>query len=245
MPEPIVPTLVDSVPEVAPVATPETPSTDVVPETPPASPAQEPEIKTPAEQDLFELPDGRKVDGKTLAREWKENFYPDYTRKSQELAKSKKVETHINKEGAPNEPAWKRPDYEPKTYAEIIEAAKSLTIDTLRAEREAEQEQMQRVTQEIDSTITELKAADATLDENSLFQHATKYGFRDLRQAYANMKDMRAVEKQVEQRVVQNIKARGTDPVSGGQAPKDSGVDIANISNFRSAQEYLSHIKGN
>jgi predicted NAD-dependent protein-ADP-ribosyltransferase YbiA (DUF1768 family) len=35
---------------------------------------------------LFELPDGRKVDASTLSKEWKENFYPEFTRRSQKLA---------------------------------------------------------------------------------------------------------------------------------------------------------------
>ena len=38
------------------------------------------------EAELFELPDGRKVDAKSLTREWKENFLPDYTKKAQRLA---------------------------------------------------------------------------------------------------------------------------------------------------------------
>jgi hypothetical protein len=44
------------------------------------------------EQELFELPDGRKVDGKTLSKEWKENFYPEFTRKSQQLSKYNEAE---------------------------------------------------------------------------------------------------------------------------------------------------------
>jgi predicted NAD-dependent protein-ADP-ribosyltransferase YbiA (DUF1768 family) len=38
------------------------------------------------EKELFELPDGRKVDSTTLSKEWKENFYPEFTRRSQKLA---------------------------------------------------------------------------------------------------------------------------------------------------------------
>ena len=42
-------------------------------------------VETP-EVELFELPDGRKVDSSTLSKEWKENFYPEFTRRSQKLA---------------------------------------------------------------------------------------------------------------------------------------------------------------
>ena len=37
-------------------------------------------------KELYELPDGRKVDASTLSKEWKENFYPEFTRRSQRLA---------------------------------------------------------------------------------------------------------------------------------------------------------------
>lgn len=44
------------------------------------------------EKELFELPDGRKVDASTLSKEWKENFYPEFTRRSQQLAEIKRQE---------------------------------------------------------------------------------------------------------------------------------------------------------
>lgn len=43
------------------------------------------------EKELFELPDGRKVDSSTLSKEWKENFYPEFTRRSQQLADIKRT----------------------------------------------------------------------------------------------------------------------------------------------------------
>ena len=43
------------------------------------------------ETPMYELPDGRKVTGEELSREWKDNFLPDYTKKSQELAKLNKT----------------------------------------------------------------------------------------------------------------------------------------------------------
>jgi len=94
-------------PEAAPVA--ETP--EVEPETP----------ETPAEADLYELPDGRKVDGQTLAKEWKENFLPDYTRKSQELAAKDPGQLPTE---TPEDP-FADPDYVPGSYREVVDAAKS------------------------------------------------------------------------------------------------------------------------
>lgn len=47
------------------------------------------------ETELFELPDGRKVDALTLSKEWKENFYPEFTRRSQSLAEYRKREEEL------------------------------------------------------------------------------------------------------------------------------------------------------
>ena len=35
--------------------------------------------------EVFKLPDGREVDAKTLSKQWKEEFYPEFTRRSQKL----------------------------------------------------------------------------------------------------------------------------------------------------------------
>jgi predicted NAD-dependent protein-ADP-ribosyltransferase YbiA (DUF1768 family) len=55
------------------------------PETEQPTEEQSTKGETP-EKELFELPDGRKVDSSTLSKEWKENFYPEFTRRSQKLA---------------------------------------------------------------------------------------------------------------------------------------------------------------
>ena len=43
-------------------------------------------------EELFDLPDGRKVPANELSKEWKENFYPEFTRRSQQLSEFKKAE---------------------------------------------------------------------------------------------------------------------------------------------------------
>jgi len=43
-------------------------------------------------EELFNLPDGRKVPAEELSKEWKENFYPEFTRRSQQLADFKRAE---------------------------------------------------------------------------------------------------------------------------------------------------------
>src|SRR4029079_11164306 len=75
----------------APAAAPQAPATPAAPSpatAPVASPTPTdgqtpPPGKAPTEGELYELPDGRKVDAQTLQKEWKTNFLPDYTKKSQ------------------------------------------------------------------------------------------------------------------------------------------------------------------
>lgn len=238
----IAPTLVDSVPaEEVPVTPEATPSPAPVESAPvePAAPAVETKAAEAPAVQLYDLPDGRKVTGEEVAQEYK-NLLSDYTRKSQKIVELEKPAQSKDD----NIPAWQKPDYTPSSYAEIVEIAKQAALNEIQSRTAAEQAQVAQMTQQIDNTINELKKVDPTLDENSLFQHATKYGFRDLNVAYSNMKDMRAAIKDAQDTTVKNLKSRSTDPVSGGSAQSEAGVDRAAISNFRSAQEYLSHIKG-
>lgn len=226
----------------------ETPATPT-PETP-AEPAPTAEAKpeTPEakpEAELFELPDGRKVDGSTLAKEWKENFMPDYTKKSQTLAQLTKAVTP-EAEPKPELPKWKDPNWEPQTYAEIIEAAKLSLKDEQAAEQRQKEEQQAQVNSWIDGQLAEIRKIEPNVSEDLLFQHANKYKFSDLVTAFQNMKDTNLAIKKTEQKVLQNIQKR-EEPIAGkpgaGMAP--SGIDYNFISSSReSANEYLARIKG-
>lgn len=242
--------LTDSVPvEPTPVVTPTpTPSPDpapvvepVVTPTAPVDPVDP--VATPAEV-LYDLPDGRKVDAATLAREFKENFLPDYTQKSQKLADIEKGK-HINTPSDPNLPAWKQPDFVPGSWEEVIELATQEAANRSAQKAQEEKAQQDKVTQEVDNQIIELKKTDPTLDENLLFQHANKFGFRDLKLAHANMTEMKSVALTTEQRVLKNIQNRATDPIATtpGVTTPTTGVDLNAISHFRSAQEYLASLK--
>jgi hypothetical protein len=209
----------------------------VVDPTPPA-----PEVKP--DENLFETPDGRKVDAATLQREWKENFLPEFTRKSQRLAEIDR-EKDLNR---PNdEPAWKKPDYVPQNYAEVIEFAKKEALNEIQSTYEAEQARIKSVQDAVDGELTEIKKTDPKLDENALFQHANKYGFSSLKTAHSNMLDMKKTALEVEQRTVKNIKTRDADPIStghGGELPDTGGYDPREMSQFDSATAYLQFIKG-
>lgn len=202
----------------------------------PATPTEPTEPAKPAEPavELFDLPDGRKVDASTLSKEWKENFYPDYTRKSQELAsKNKPPETLPNTEPAKNPLA--DPDYVPQTYEELALQIEARTLEKFEAKERAKVEQREAVENAVATQLAEIKTTDPNLNENALFQHATKYGFRDLKLAHQNMKDMSETMKKVAKTTADNITKRN-DPVSISPGATGNRPDA---SQFSSARDFL------
>ena len=203
-------------------------------EKPDDNPAEEvPAVEVePEEKDLYELPDGRKVDAETLQSEWKENFAPEFTRRSQELAELKR-----NKDlpEAPKSP-YADPDYVPESYEEILKVAEQRALDAIEA-KETERLTQQKASEDaVVAQLDEVKKLDPQVDENKLFLHANKYGFRDLKQAHQNMRDMSNVVKTVQKNTAVNI-AKRVDPVS--VAPGSPTGSRPDPSAFASAQEYL------
>jgi len=189
------------------------------------------------EPELYELPDGRKVDANTLSKEWKENFLPEFTRKSQAL-KSYESEKTINQ---PEEKPYQNPDWTPQTYAELIELAKQEVKQDLEQSKIREIEQRKALEDAVVTELTELKKQDPALNENSLFLHANEYrdkygiSFPNLTAAYKHMKDIQSLTKNVQQTTAKNI-AKRSDPVS--IVPGNTGT-IPDPSNFGTAVEFL------
>lgn len=204
--------------------------------TEPVTPTEPTETVKPTEPELYELPDGRKVDAETLTKEWKENFLPDYTRKSQELAKAKPTETLP--ETKPASPL-SDPNWTPSSYSELVQIAKQEMKADLQKEDQQRIDQQIALENEVGSQLSEVKKLDATVNENALFLHATKYGFRDLRQAHQNMKDMSEMAKKVQTTTAQNI-AKRSDPVSVSPGANGAKPDP---SHFSSARDFLRSLK--
>jgi hypothetical protein len=200
------------------------------------TPAETKETAQPAEPVLYELPDGRKVDGETLGKEWKENFLPDYTRKSQTLA-----EIERNKVTSTETPQSKYadPNYAPQTYEEILQEAEMRAVRAVEAKEQARISERQAIENEVVNQLSEVKKLDPSVNENELFLHATKYGFQNLVKAHANMKDMRDVMKKVQTTTAANI-AKRTDPVSVSPGATGQRPDP---SQFSSALDYLKSIQ--
>lgn len=192
---------------------------------------------------LYELPDGRKVDAATLAKEWKDNFLPDYTRKSQKIAELTKSSDEEPRAKRP----WEDPDYVPENSQELLKAAVEAVRDSFEKEQRAEQEQRAAVEKMVADQLAEVKAKEPNLDENALFEHANKYRFANLVDAYQNMVDMKKVVQQTEKRVKDNVTKRAADNVStvSGQQTDDGVEYIPGRSIYESAMEHLQRIKGN
>jgi hypothetical protein len=232
----------EATPEATPEAVPEaTPSPE---ETPTPVEEETPTEVTPEEPMLYETPDGRQVTAEVLQKEWKENFLPEFTRKSQALAD---IEREKNINNAPEEvPEWQKDDYVPQNYAEIINIAEAKALQTIRDNAAAEIQKETDIKNAVEAELTEIKATDSKLDADALFQHANKYGFNNLKQAYSNMSDMKKTAVDTEQRTVKNIKDREVDPIStgpGGEVVDSNDYDPNEMSQYDGANDYLASLK--
>lgn len=213
-----------------PLDTPDAPSEPAAPETPAVV-----ETETPAEPvaELYELPDGRKVDAETLSKEWKENFYPDYTRKSQALAAKERTIT-------PPTDKLADPEFTPESYGELAQLIEERAVQRVKAEEQARADQARAQEDFYTNQLTEIKKSDPSMNESALFIHATKYGFSDLKQAHQNMRDMNEMVKKVQQTTAANISKR-SDPVSVSPGAIGNTPDP---STFATARDFLASLKG-
>lgn len=204
----------------------------------PAEEAIAPTDDTPAvEPELFELPDGRKVDATTLSQEWKENFMPEFTRRSQDLAVFRQGQQH-NPAEAPLDPL-NDPDYIPPTYGTLAEQIEQRILGGMQARQQAEQAQRQALEDNAVAQLTEVKQLDPNVNEGRLLQHAMKYQFADLRVAFASMRDTDAAVKAAMTHTKGNGEAR-IDPVS--TRPGAVGAPL-NPDAFSSSVDYLRALK--
>src|SRR3990167_8968142 len=195
-------------------------------------PTVEPKVETPntvATKEQFELPDGTKVDAEGLSKAWRDNFMPEYTRKSQELAAIKsKPTTPVPGSGEPKEAPWQNPAWEPKTYQELAESLQAQTEQKVWKQIMEESTRVEREQAERDSYISQeveqLKALDPKVNVSSIMAHASKYAFPSLIPAYQNMKAIEEAERRVEERVLKNMKQRAGEPVGVGAADPNAGV---------------------
>lgn len=200
------------------------------------------EQKPEESEELYALPDGKQVDAATLAKEWRDNFLPEFTRRSQELAALKNPK--VEKEEAVAPDPWKSTEWEPKTYQELLDAAKTEAERTVwqkiteEANRETQEQQAREafITQEIE----QIKQLDPKVNINTVMAHASKYAFSSLIPAYQNLRAIQEAEKRVEDRVMKNIKLRAGEPVGeDSAAPSSAPSDFAPGKGFEMAMKQI------
>lgn len=191
-----------------PVETVVEPQPEVVVETPVETTPEK--VETPAEDNLVELPDGRKLPPKEASAVYKE-LYSDYTQKSQRLAKYEKGDdiSNINK-------PIEKSEWDPQSWEEVIERSKQALREDMEREKQSEIEARQKSEEYVSSQLDEIKKENPKLDENQLFNHALKYNFQDLKVAYSNMKDMNESIRRASEMTAQNLQKRSAEPISGG-----------------------------
>lgn len=166
--------------------------------------------ETKVEDNLVELPDGRKLPPKEAEAEYR-NLYSEFTRKSQKLATYEKGTSEVTN----NQPTEKS-EWIPQTWEEVLERSKQALREDLENERKAETEARQKTEDMVVGQLSELKKENPNLNESQLFNHAIKYNFTDLKVAYANMKDMQASIQKATKMTADNLAKRNAEPISGG-----------------------------
>ena len=173
--------------------------------------------ETKVDENLVELPDGRKLPPKEAEAEYR-NLYSEFTRRSQELATYKKgPESKVTTEASEIKSEWV-----PQTWEEVLEKSKQALREDMDRERQQESEARKQTEDYVSGQVTELKKENPTLNESQLFNHALKYNFKDLKVAYSNMKDMQSSIKKATETTAQNINKRNAEPISGGQQGGDT-----------------------
>ncbi len=212
------------------------------------------EVEQASQEELYDLPDGRKVTAKALSDEY-HKLLPEFTRRSQELAKFKEIKREPEPAAKTEPEPWEQPDWQPKTWQEVFEAGKRATLKEVSPMlSEFEQAKQQReltaqATQATEAEMARIKEKDPRVNEDAVFQYANKYG-TSLTAAYQVMQDIKNLEKTVEQRVLKNLKTRDADGigVSSATSVEDDTPTYQEINSQRSigsaARAALARYKG-
>lgn len=190
-----------------------------------------------AEPELFELPDGRKVDAATLTTLWKEEFMPEFTQRSQKLAELTRGPQQTP-EQTKTDPL-KDPDYIPPTYDELAVQIEQRILGGMQERQQQEAQARQALEDNAIAQLTEVKASDPNVNEGLLFQYAMKHGFTDLRGAHGAMKERDEAVKAAMTHKAGAVEAR-QDPVS--TKPGATGTPL-NPDSFSSSVDYLRALK--
>lgn len=216
-----------------------TPDPEPTPAPAPAEPTEPVPAPTEPKVETFKLPDGREVTAAELFKEHTENLLPEFTRRSQELARLKGNPSGALPDNGPTQKPFEDPNWVPKTYAELIEIAKAEVRGDLEASEKARIETQKAIEDAVVSQLADIKKVDPNVNENALFVHANRFKFTDLRLAYDNMKEISDTVKKAQKTTADNIQKRN-DPVSIRPGASGARPDPSSFSN---AVEFMRSLK--
>lgn len=257
-------------PEIAPSTPPApAPAPAAAEPAPAAAPAAEPMPATPAEPAgtggepatppapapsgaLYKYGD-RELSADAFYDEVMGNLLPDYTRKSQELAKlggAGKTPAEINNTPPETPPVeelgyWEKPDWVPANAGEIVKATADMQARDAARSAGAEAARIAEIQTETETVLASLKKADPALNEELLFQHANKYKFTDLTAAYINLTDTLRIANEQRLAGAATVTRKNDDPIAGKTniTADDDGYDPSVIDPQESAVDYFRRTK--
>jgi len=180
-------------------------------EAPQDAPQEElkPEAAPSEEPNLFELPDGRKVDAETLSKEWRDNFMPEFTRRSQALAEARKQPEPAKTEAPP----WEDPEWVPTSWKEGMEIAEMKVWQKIQEEATREEREAKAREEYVAKEVEYIKGLDPNADINQVMSYAAKRSHTSLVTAYQALQDIEEAARRAEDRVQRNLKTRLGEPV--------------------------------
>ena len=156
-----------------------------------------------------------------------EALLPDYTRKSQKLAE-------IDKQGqeTSHKSRFSDPNYKPKDYQEFYQDVKNEIEAEKARETEARNQETQKVKDQVDSFMAEIKSKDPNFNQKDFSAYAAKPGFRvdtldDLKAVYERYQELNEAKKLGEESGRKGRHERA-DRVATGKSG-ESKVDFSDI----------------
>jgi len=179
-----------------------------------------------------------------------DELLPDYTRKSQELAKINSNKDP-QKQEEENLPPYLREGWEPKTYAELAEAMKIAEERGMQRALEKFQEkdnEIRQAREQVDNFVKEIKGTDKGFNESDFFNYVLRHnlpvnGIDELRSAYSVYKELNDARKGTQIQKTPQDKVNKGGEQNGGKEANFTDIRARGGSIFEAVREGLHKIK--
>lgn len=184
-------------------------------------------------ESLYQMPDGRELSGEQVLEEYK-NLQTDYTKKATllaELTKPKEV----------TQDPWKDPSYSPQSWDEVLGAAEQRVLAKIKSEQEVLSQQQaqetadrQKISDEVDKSVAEIKKTDKELNEDDMFTFAAEKAKKGVQYTtvdslYEDYKMIREARKQGQQDALRNMANRQNLNMGSAGPQGPAPVNLADL----------------